>query len=211
MFCEPAWVFLWEPRLHLAFIAVLAASSRIQPLWSFICLYKEQPGGGKAGTKPVIPTSTSNHSVQLQLAVLHSRHALFHWSNHCACPVTTSTTPRLHVARRLRYDSIPKTWCSSILIHWWSSPKSPVDLYNPSLIGTRVWCRMNCSDVNPPKLCRFDVDFRKHRVDRVLLVLPVPLIWCVRHSNWPGIYHELGFHRGRGQVALGVCEPNPCP
>jgi hypothetical protein len=35
--CEPAWIYLGEPRLHLEFIVVLAASSSIQPLWSFLC------------------------------------------------------------------------------------------------------------------------------------------------------------------------------
>ena len=40
-----AWIYWRKPRLHLEFIAVLAASSSIQPLWSFPCLYKEQQGG----------------------------------------------------------------------------------------------------------------------------------------------------------------------
>lgn len=154
--CEPAWICLGEPRLHLEFIAVLAASSSIQPLWSFLCLYKEQLGRERQE-----PTQWSlvHHQPYWAAAISSTtppNHILdtpkFHRSRHWTYLMTTPATPRLHVARRLWYVLTPTSWCSSILVPWWSSPRSPFGPYGLSLVGTRAWHRVNCPGDDPLKI-----------------------------------------------------------
>jgi hypothetical protein len=76
----------------------------------------------------------------------------FHRSRHWTYLMTTPATPQLHVARRLWYVLTPTSWCSSIPVPWWSSPRSPFGPYGLGLVGTRAWHRVNCPGDDPLKV-----------------------------------------------------------
>jgi hypothetical protein len=83
-------------------------------------------------------------------------------------------------------------WINFTLHDWWSSPRSPFDHYG------HVWSEHEFDAAWPalvltnPKLSWSDVNSCKHCVARVLLMLPMPLIWIIWYLN------QLGKHCGIG-------------
>jgi hypothetical protein len=195
-----------------------AASLKIQSPWSFRCLFKGQTVGGKVQEQrrdPCLSPWSSYVVSDSNIALPSPNHTLDVPSSADQAAEHVWWSPRQHIDFTWSGDcgmvQPLKSLCSSILIGWWSSPSGPFDLHGLSLVGTWAWHCINCPVVDPPEPSWSEDNPCERRVAHVSLVLLVPLIWCVWHSNWSGIYHELGFRRGRGQVALGVCEPNPCP
>jgi hypothetical protein len=153
--------------------------------WSFHCLFKSNQGEEARAKERSLPLSLTT-VCSFNVVLLLSFPQTIPWTRPIPL-VKSLNVSGDHIAdastlrgEAIMYGSTHKNQCPSVLIGWWSSPRNLFGLYGHSLVGTRVWCHMNFSGVNTPKLYWTDADSWKHRVPCVLLVLPVPLIWILQ-------------------------------